>query len=73
MDTKFEIIDENTVTVSEGGSHYILIDKVNGSWRAKAYFNGALQLSQKARTRLLLPRTITLKTLLSQRLTIYHL
>lgn len=40
MNTKFEIIDENTVTVTEEGSHYILIDKVNGGWRAKAYFNG---------------------------------
>ncbi|HAB1162256.1 TPA_asm: hypothetical protein GI614_22575 [Salmonella enterica subsp. enterica serovar Enteritidis] len=40
MNTKFEVIDENTVTVTEEGSHYILIDKVNGGWRAKAYFNG---------------------------------
>ncbi|AFO12466.1 hypothetical protein BCA64_23345 [Salmonella enterica subsp. enterica serovar Enteritidis] len=40
MGTKFEVIDENTVTVPEEGSHYILIDKVNGGWRAKAYFNG---------------------------------
>lgn len=47
MDTKFEIIDENTVTVSEKGSHYILIDKVNGSWRAKAYFNGGATVVSK--------------------------
>lgn len=47
MDTKFEIIDENTVTVSEEGSHYILIDKVNGSWRAKAYFNGGATVVSK--------------------------
>lgn len=47
MDTKFEIIDENTVTVSEEGSHYILIDKVNGSWRAKAYFNGGSTVVSK--------------------------
>lgn len=47
MDTKFEIIDKNTVTVSEEGSHYILIDKVNGSWRAKAYFNGGATVISK--------------------------
>lgn len=47
MDTKFEIIDESTVTVSEEGSHYILIDKVNGSWRAKAYFNGGVTVVSK--------------------------
>lgn len=47
MDAKFEIIDENTVTVSEEGSHYILIDKVNGSWRAKAYFNGGATVVSK--------------------------
>ena len=47
MDTKFEVIDENTVTVTEEGSHYILIDKVNGSWRAKAYFNGGATVVSK--------------------------
>lgn len=47
MNTKFEIIDENTVTVTEEGSHYILIDKVNGSWRAKAYFNGGATVVSK--------------------------
>ncbi|QDH44763.1 hypothetical protein [Salmonella phage SS8] len=51
MNTKFEIIDENTVTVTEEGSHYALIDKVNGSWRAKAYFNsGAIVVSKGAHT-----------------------
>lgn len=47
MDTKFEVIDENTVTVTEEGSHYILIDKVNGIWRAKAYFNGGATVVSK--------------------------
>ena len=47
MDTKFEVIDENTVIVAEKGSHYILIDKVNGSWRAKAYFNGGATAASK--------------------------
>lgn len=47
MGTKFEIIDENAVTVSEEGSHYILIDKINGSWRAKAYFNGGATVVSK--------------------------
>nr|DAK07002.1 MAG TPA: hypothetical protein [Caudoviricetes sp.] len=47
MDTKFEVIDENTVTVTEEGSHYILIDKVNGGWRAKAYFNGGVTVVSK--------------------------
>ncbi|EJA3852020.1 hypothetical protein MWM74_004409 [Salmonella enterica] len=51
MGTKFEIIDENTVTVTEEGSHYVLIDKVNGSWRAKAHFNsGAIVVSKGAHT-----------------------
>ena len=47
MDTKFEVIDENTVTVTEEGSHYILIDKANGSWRAKACFNGGATVVSK--------------------------
>ncbi len=47
MDTKFEVIDENTVTVTGEGSHYILIDKVNGSWRAKAYFNSGVTVASK--------------------------
>lgn len=47
MDTKFEVIDENTVTLTVEGSHYVLIDRVNGSWRAKAYFGGGATVASK--------------------------
>lgn len=47
MSTKFEVIDENTVTVTEEDSHYIHIVKVNGCWRANAYFNGGATVVSK--------------------------
>ena len=44
MTINFEVIDEITVTITEAGSYFILLDKNERGWGAKGYFNGGADI-----------------------------